>query len=460
MARPELAWLTTTLADRSGLEHLRLDVVGRLATTADRITVVAAYWDHIFLDQLLSAIPSTRRNRVTFNVLVNGFTGQRGADDSERLSGILRKWRKRGLRRLSIGLVTGSRLFHSKLLVFERPRLVNALVGSANATEAAFTDNEELMLMLRTSHVPNGLREYLDAVAKASAPLDQLARYEARTFPAFFRGGDIYFRPVIVTSFRFDLRLPLAMRHAMTRLREPIAGITARAGRTYDPFAKIGLTPKEEQELTQATAREEGEAIRGRVPLRNYGIQTCYGWWVPNAYKESVENKLAPARIRRAVLFNRLIRLLNEKKDIIRGAAVDRFHQLDAYASREHFVLSESPEVRMRRFDALLKRAQGRLADPRWRQRAEEPYMHVAVPEIWSDPVSAKEFIDSCFDYLEFIATTKKHPRIWRSLRSRIASLENASSSDEIREAMRNHLSQHGWRTDDWVMESAGNIRS
>lgn len=65
MAQPALAWLTTTLADRAGLDRLRLDAIGELASSADQITVVAAYWDTLFLESLLTAIPSTRRNKVS-----------------------------------------------------------------------------------------------------------------------------------------------------------------------------------------------------------------------------------------------------------------------------------------------------------------------------------------------------------------------------------------------------------
>lgn len=452
MAQPSLAWLTTTLADRAGLEQLRFEVVGALAGSANQITVVAAYWDPAYLKRLLTAIPPARRSKVAVRVFVNGFTGRRGTDDAALLADIVSAWRKRGLRNLTIGLVTGSRLFHSKVLVFEGPKAVSVLVGSANATEAAFTDNEELMLMLGSSAVPKGLRQYLDAVAAGATPIDQVVPYEAHNLPAFFRGGDVYYRPTIVTSFRFDLRLPAAMRTAMTRLQVAIAGITARAGQTYDPFAKVGLSAVEERELAEASSGDEGEAAGGsRVSLRSYGVETCYGWWVPGAYHELLEEKLAPARAKRAALLSRLAHLLDHNGEAVRRLAIERFAQLEAYAVQERFVLTESTEQRIERFDALLERATNRLADLRWRRRAEEPYVRASVPEIWSDPTSSGEFMDSFFDYLELIATTKKRPTVWRSLTDRIPALEGASSSDEIRDALKAYLSRRGWGQGDWA---------
>jgi hypothetical protein len=452
MGLPSPEWLSTTLAEQAGLEHLRVTTIGQLAKGSKAVTVVAAYWDEPFLSALLGAIAPSRRKATSVKVFVNGFSGKRGADEAGVLNALAALWWKRGFRDLSINVVPGWRLFHSKLLVFERTNGSIVLVGSANATEAAFTDNEELMMMLRAPRIPSGVRRYVDAVAKVALPIETIAPFEARTLASFFRGGDVYYRPTIVTSFRFDLRLPAELREAMTRLQVPIPGITARAGQTYNPFAEVGLTVEEEKELSE-TGNPDAETAQGagRVSLRNYGVQTCYGWWVPNAYAGNVEKKLAPTRARRSALLKQLAHLLAQECDALRSKAAERFDRLVKFAAKEGYRLIESRQRRIDRFDEFLDRTSKRLADARWRKRAEQPYVQASVPEVWNDPTSSEEFIDSVFDYLEFVATTRKRPIIWRSLVEIVPSLGSASSSDEIRRSVSSHLATQGWRHENWL---------
>ena len=282
-------------------------------------------------------------------------------------------------------------------------------------------------------------------------PIERISPYEARTLASFFRGGDVYYRPSIVTSFRFDLRLPTKMRTAMTRLQVPIAGITARAGQSYNAFAEVGLTPEEERDLAEAADPDDVDTTTGggRVSLRSYGVQTCYGWWVPSAYHGKLEEKLGPARAKRSALLNRLAQLLTTGGDALRAQGAARFLQLEEFAKRR------TSDSRNRHQNDLndstrSRRARKRLADPRWRQRAEKPYVRAPVPEIWSDPTSSQEFIDSFFDYLEFVASTRKRPAVWRSLTEQIASLDGSASSDDIRHALSEHLRREGWREGDW----------
>lgn len=54
---PNLTWLTTTLHEVAKLQQLSFGVVAELAAQANRITIVAAYWDERFLNKLLAAVP-------------------------------------------------------------------------------------------------------------------------------------------------------------------------------------------------------------------------------------------------------------------------------------------------------------------------------------------------------------------------------------------------------------------
>lgn len=452
MALPVLTWLSTTLAKSASLQPLGMDTLRTLVGSAMRVTVVAAYWDKGFLTKLIDSIPPSRLTRTEIRLFLNGFTGQRGQLDTKTLRGLAREWRKRGLKNCEIRLVVSGRLFHTKVLLFEGVKEACVLVGSANATEAAFTDNEELMLMLRTAQIPQGLDQYLAAVAAAATLIDDVGPFQAHTLPAFFRMGSVYYKPVVVTQFRFDLRLPPGMRTALTTLQVPIPGMTARASQTYNPFVQVGLSLEEESELTEFAEADEAPSSGERVSLRSYGVQTCYGWWVPGAYDKELERKLKPARVRRSELLNRLSDLLENSSDVIRRSARQRFLDLEVFAKEKGFELREAPEARMTRFGEFLQRTGDRLADPTWRRRAEQPYIRALVPEVWSDPTSSSEFMNTFFDYLEFVAATRKQPLVWRSLRDKLDNLQDAPASRDIKAALQTYLKKPGWTGNEWEL--------
>lgn len=450
MAPPTLTWLSTTLAKGANLRPLSMDTLRALAGSAMRVTVVAAYWDKRFLTSLFDSIPADRRGKATIRLFLNGFTGLRGDHDKKALHALARKWHKLGLRNLDVHLITGGRLFHAKVLLFEASKEVCALVGSANATEAAFSDNEEMMLMLRAAQVPPGLEQYLGEVEAAATPLDDVRPFEARTLASFFRMGSVYYKPTVGTQFRFDLRLPPAMRAAMTTLQVPIPGMTARASQTYNPFVEVGLSAEQEGELAEFAEADDASSGRARVSLRNYGVQTCYGWWVPNAYDEELKRRLEPVRAQRSVTLDRLSNLLENAGDIIHQRASERFDALGKFAEEKSLPLPEAPGARLKRFEEFLQRTSDRVADPRWRRRAEQPYVSALVPEIWSDPTSSGEFIDTFFDDLEFVTTARKRPLVWRALRQELGTLRDGPTSREIKTALQAYLKNPGWTGDDW----------
>jgi hypothetical protein len=119
MAPPALTWLSTTLAKGANLQPLSMDTLRVLAGFAMRVMVIAAYWDNRFLTNLLDSIPVDHRGRTTVRLFLNQFTGQRGDHDKKALHALARKWHKHGLKNFEVHLVTGGRLFHAKVLLFE-----------------------------------------------------------------------------------------------------------------------------------------------------------------------------------------------------------------------------------------------------------------------------------------------------------------------------------------------------
>lgn len=441
----QLAWLSTSYPCPGEVGQLSVNEIARLASDASSITIVSAFFHEQFLSSIARAVPSSRRGKTNVNIYVHAFPGRRGTEDAERL----RAMRKglRGFAAVNIGLVPCGGLFHSKLFVLERSKNAAVLVGSANATNAAFADNEELMLHL-DGPMPTAVQRYLDEIRSKATNLDEYEAPTITTLVALLRSGDMYFRPNVTKQFRFSLRLPPGLRRALARMRVDIAGITARASQSYDPFASLGLAQADENALTEDDDHGEG---RARVPLRSYAVQTCYGWWAPHRYEAHLDALIRRASASREAALARIAQFVECERDKIRTAAKERFERLAAYAIEQGEPLAESSDERMDRFDAHLQRVHDRLANVRWRERASKVYVLAAVPEVWSDPVTAEEFTDSFFEDLEYIASQGRDYLLWKSLK-RVTGVEDSALSDTIRKKLVDCLRKRPWQEENWLL--------
>lgn len=441
----QLAWLSTRYRCDGELGALSVEDIVKLARDASSITIVSAFFHEEFLSSIARAVPSSRRGNTTINIYVHAFPGRRGTEDVERLKA-LRKG-LRGFGAVNIGLVPCGGLFHSKLFVLERGKTAAVLVGSANATNAAFAENEELMLHL-DGRLPTEVRSYLDAIRSKAKNLDAYEAPTITTLVALLRSGDMYFRPNVTKQFRFSLRLPPGLRRALARMRVDIAGITARASQSYDPFANLGVAQADQDALADDEERGEG---RARVALRSYAVQTCYGWWAPHRYEAHLDGLIRRASASRKASLDRIAQFVARERERIRTAAQQRFERLAAFAIEQSEPLTESSDDRMHRFDAHLQRVHDRLENTRWRERASKAYVLAAVPEVWSDPVSADEFMGSFFEDLEYIASQGRDYLLWKSLK-RVTGIEDSAFADTIRKKLVGYLRKRPWQEENWLL--------
>jgi hypothetical protein len=451
MAPPRLAFLSTTLGVEGALvAPLNFNSLTALGEKARTITVVSAFYDVPFLDRLAAGVSPTHRKKVEVSVYLHGFAGSRLKEDLERL----RKWRsaaRRVFRSVDIFLVSQSGLFHPKLLVFERPSSTIALIGSANATTAAYTENEEVMLALEATALPSGLREYLALLAREARGLDDVREPQVRSLIAFFRTGDIYFRPNPLPLFRFDLRLPDKLRKRLSRLTVNIPGFTAKASRTYNPFAAFGETIEREA-AEMADEEDSGTARRARISIRPYAVQTCYGWWAPRAYQGEIDaavEKVSAKKRERLIRLRRAFLEGIENGQVVRQAKKS-FRMLAKEAHKQRVPLGEVPEERLTRFEKFLETCSGQLSNERWFDRASRAYDRAAMPEIWFDPVSRAEFEESFFDYLQYVNSGRATPKILKSLQN-VAGVKKSDDAAEIKEKLVALLEEAGWPEHGWT---------
>lgn len=400
--------------------------------------VVSAFYDTEFLNRLVGGVPESRRRSVELVVYLHGFSGSRLKNDLVRL----KAWRRvQKLKSVQVLLITRGSLFHSKLLVFETATATTVLIGSANATTAAYSENEEIMLCLGDKGVRDSVRDYLSSLALDARTLDDVKEPETRSLIAFFRTGDIYYKPNALPLFRFDLRLPEKLRQELSRLTEDIPGFSAKTSRTYNPFAA----------LVEDEVEEVGDGESSRISIRPYAAQTCFGWWAPRQYHSIIDGAVVKASVRkRERLLTIRMRFTEELESGSIFTQAKRSFELLIKVANEHGTpLEESQQERLKRFSEFLERCRKQLGNKRWFERATRAYDHSPMPEIWADPVARGEFEESFFDYLQYVNAASTAPLILTSIAKAIR-LDATDGAGEIRAKLIRCLHDVGWSGDEW----------
>ncbi len=415
---------------------MKPSVLEAAAAGARRIDVVSAFFDVTFLS-LVAASAAKLKPRPEVRIILHGSAGRKLDNQLQDLRAFEKKWR-RALPDLQVGLVFGSALFHSKLFVFKSARGSTAFIGSANATAAAFLeDNEEILLELHPRDVDPQLLSYVDEVARESVPLSDVAPHEIHTIVQWYRDAVCYYKPTASFGLRFPLNVPERLATELTR----------------SDLDEIDGIARDQTNITYSltSALDPSEEGRGRTVVSAVGIQTCYGWWVPTAYANGDEGFQAKlddvAAVRRHKVDAKCDAIL---RDYDRGLVLTRARS--AFATLRKMANGRWPQEGDdvdERFGAFLKKAVEKLQDERWREKLAAVYAPASVPEIWADPDSVREFEDSFYEYIEYIGQrTGAKPYIWKLL-SRVCEFGQEDPPEEIKRRVRSAV-RRGWTRDLW----------
>ena len=291
----------------------------RSATTpgnARRTTVVSAYYIPKVLKRLLRECANAR-------VLLNGLGGRRLGDQIEELKKLERKLQRNVNENAEVKLAFSRGIFHPKLYLFETRAGSVAWVGSANATVAALgkqAQNEEILLRLEPA--PPSLLAYAERVWKDGKSLED-CRPAVDSLPAFFRTGDLYYKPYATNPMTLNPFESL-LRKLSSQQRESLAAfsslyVESRAG--IGAFS-IRLAYMRGSGTSDSA---DGDGVESRSPatFRPYAVETCYGYWVADCFVEQVDTTLDEAAEVKKRFLERLRDWLTE--------GPGRCHTIDAY---------------------------------------------------------------------------------------------------------------------------------
>jgi hypothetical protein len=450
-----LPGVASTRVNAASVEHMSLAWIGSQVLTADELSIAAGFYDVKFIERVLRS-SQARQVRLMFN----GLGGRRLSEQCSELKELAKNLNK-GQRTVDVRLAFAPGLFHSKLFLVSQGGSTRALVGSANATLAAFTQNEELMVTLPEA---GSLVGYFDAAWADASPLGALQE-QVNSLINFFRTGVLYFKPVAtlatsVNPFRDLLKLMTnEERAALGGVQLPYADQATGIGPFNLKHAVQGITNDDPWDDLEDEMANHDDNRAPRLSIRHWSVETCFGYWVPNALDRDWRGRLEDAgSMKRARLERFRAELVNLDKDVLLEkyreyldevrslltARIPRFASLCNRLERDPF--NEAY------FEKFATRVIGYLEDKTRLKRLAEPFISGGMPEIWEDVQAYQDFRTSFFDYLDRAARLpSSKPRVARIILERLGVDAPLDGEEEWSEVLGEFLGEYGWNDDDWT---------
>jgi hypothetical protein len=372
------------------------------ADGSDRIFILSAYYGTDYLKSFLGAIPRRSRTACAITLVFGVENAARLPQAVEDLRKLRRELVTLGFPSPSVRLFTKRAPFHTKLYHFKRGTQPVWFIGSANASPAIDGARHELMVRLRGRH--EQLMEYSERVIEqsvivAAAPPDALVT----DLQSFFLRGSLCYRPLTRLGFTFEACQITGEHRAVLRESLAAASEVPHADPQTEGFGfsladAVGqISGKRFQDL----AREEAAGrSTGRIKFRHMAVETIYGYWLPAAYAENVEEKL------KAIEEKSLKRLKAFAADLDKISHESLEKELASHVEglkaffAGHSVAIEPKKDYRKSFKSFIEARRDLLSDDDRLKRMTRRLHVEQMPDIWGDPDSAEKFEASFFEDL------------------------------------------------------------
>lgn len=414
---------------------------------AEHVSIAAGFYDCDFLLRLFHKNRTVKSIRLLFN----GLGGKRLASQHDELQKLQRQLSSIAPN-TEVRLAFAPGLFHTKLFLITKKDATLAIIGSANATSAAFDEsrNEEILVTLTDSKT---LSDYFESawIADRTKRLGELET-AARSLVAFFRTGVLYFKPVVTLSLSINpfskLLKSLApeQRALLSGVKLPYADQEAGIGAFNLRLAVSGspdtLDGGEDFEV------EEGNNGASQARIKPWSVETCFGYWVPSELDRSWTASLEEASAEKRASWGEFRQLLLNSTEAQLELS---FQQYVSAVERVLDTLPNRPEYSVD--EAIFRKFHARillnLEDPRRFERLVSPFTSGSIPEIWDDAPAYEDFQTTFFDYLSQISGNGHKPRVPKTILKKLG-VEGPTSGDELRSSLEEYLRTTGWENKDW----------
>lgn len=447
---PDSMRVASTLITADSIEKLSQSWMIDHLAGADDIFIAAGFYDVEFIKTLLHKHPTVQRVRLLFN----GLGGRRLKAQRQELQKLENFLRIDG-RAVDIRLAFAPGLFHSKLFLMTEGGSTRALVGSANATRAAFERNEEILVALDDAEALAG---YFDSAWNKASALDQIDT-TARSLIAFFRTGILYFKPVasLTTTLNpFRELLKLMTNDELARLGGvslPHADQETGIG-SFNLKLAVKGNFNEEVMAKEGGVSDAGQATKASI--KPWSVETCFGYWVPFALEDAWTKKLEEAGEQKK---KKWVAFRNELHVVPEGELIRMYGEYLDAVEKALEVIPTVPDYRAKLrqnpfdksvFTKFLERVKMYLEDETRLNRLALPFTSGAIPEIWDDDLAYEDFRTTFFDYLDQVARLgSNRPAVPKKI-LKMLNIDESPGSEQLLLQFKEYLNQSGWTDAHW----------
>jgi hypothetical protein len=404
--------LVTNASARTGKEavlHNARDFVEKNIETADDIVIVSGFYGEEFIKAVLRKSKfSGRGRRLTFVFAgLPDVVRDKQVDDLKTLKDHIVSTHGCAAKNVDIRLATNSKFLHAKVFRFQTKNgLPVYVIGSANFSAAAFSQNDEAMVVIKGPHP--GLNDYIRHVVETSQSINKRSsNVPAHNWRDFLRNGFLYFRPSRAIAYTIDPFADDEFTQIAARLREQILNPL--------PFSDRNVLGLNLAALLDLGPPEKNTKLGFRLPT--YAIETDYGYWVPEKYVDYIEKKLEKA--------------LEPKRRALRERGAELEQAGDNYVNAQIKVYLDEVERRIatggepltltrpqkaainEKIVRRVRHLKALLTHPKALERLAQTLVGAPVPEFWEDEASVSRFFEGfCYDILAKLSSPGSTPKI------------------------------------------------
>jgi hypothetical protein len=428
-----------------------------------RAIIISAYYSDKFIINLFSKIPESDRPGCEVFLIFNGFSGLRLKRQIEELKEIKNKLEKKGFNREKMQIFLNKKfdIFHPKLYYFIGDDFAILSIGSANASNQAFqkNGNEEVIYQQissgkRRTQEMRALIEYTNQIIDNSDDADECFEidnfsdnYLEKNIISFFRSGLIYFKPVQQLQFTYnEVKFSEDIENQLSKLS--VRPHNTDKGKIWGPLNVLSI-------LGIGDMNEILEIDKSRLSIKPWSIETCYGFWVPSAYCDNVDEKIDRAELERMDKFSLIKKTFNKayNDNSLNSAFNNYINQINEIFENNEIdfcINDKSREGYAKKFNYFIDNFKKRINDDKFMQRYTLPLMASEMPEIWQDEVAYSEFKTSYFEYLSFAASGRQPLIVNKILTAIKADASMLYDPDILEDALEKYIRKIGWSDKKW----------
>ena len=351
-----------------------------------------------------------------------------------------------------IYLVSCGALFHSKFIISKSNTKSKVFLGSINFTRKAFEKNEEIAISFETKTKPKSsndvdrlisyLERYVDnlpVIEKVEKSLSSSYHKSFASLQEMFLNGALYRVIKEQDPFRIQLNLPKEYLEDLKKRKKTDVDENDPSWDLEGDMANSLSLAKiiEKTNLPNKPDYFDKRKNDDHISWKKFSIECSLGYWVPNAYKNYVQQCFSFA-IEKKQKLERLANFISKDENAkeLKNVFISRIQNMQNDIKNTQWKQDWSwstfnNDKIAEEWDKWMDRLMKKLTSDKYEKFREKLCCGVSpfcVPDLWDDPVSSEEFEQSVNDSIRYFISTKD--RVCRKLCNGVNQSINKKNKD------------------------------